>query len=93
MFATCGGFGAQGVGETERILRRRSYAVAASGEAVDPDNWLRTVNPEAGTEWDAALAEGDPAVNLFINKYISGRPERIRCASEKGSQKGVAFIN
>lgn len=36
VFATCGGFGAQGVGEMERILRRRGYRIACSGEALYP---------------------------------------------------------
>ena len=80
VLATCGGFGAQGVGETERALRRRGYAVVASGEAVYPDNWLLAVDPPAGTDLESALAEGDKAVNLFINKYISGRQEMFSCA-------------
>ena len=49
VLATCGGFGAQGVGETERALRRRGYAVVASGEAVYPDTFLLAVNPPTGT--------------------------------------------
>ena len=80
VLATCGGFGAQGVGEVARTLRRRGYQVAASGEAVYPDNWTLAVNPAIGVEREQALAEGDQAVNLFINKYISGQPEMFRCA-------------
>ena len=80
MLATCGGFGAQGVGEMERALRRRGYRVVCSGEAVYPDNWLLAANPPMGTDSEHTLAEGDKAVNLFINKYISGQPEMIRCA-------------
>ena len=80
VLATCGGFGAQGVREMERALRRRGYVVAASGEAVYPDNFLLAVDPPMGTDLERALAEGDEAVNLFINKYISGRPEKIRCS-------------
>lgn len=80
VFATCGGFGAQGVGEMERILRRRGYRVVASGEAVYPDNWLLAVNPEAGSELDAALAEGDQTVQLFANNCLSDEPALFRCA-------------
>jgi ferredoxin len=80
VLATCGGFGAQGVREMERALRRRGYVVAASGEAVYPDNFLLAVDPPMGTDLERALAEGDEAVNLFINKYISARPEKIRCS-------------
>ena len=80
VLATCGGFGAQGVREMERALRRRGYVVAASGEAVYPDNFLLAVDPPMGTDLECALAEGDEAVNLFINKYISARPEKIRCS-------------
>ena len=79
VLATCGAFGAQGVGEMERALRRRGYPVVASGEAVYPDNFLLAVNPATGDERTDALAEGDQAVNLFINKFISGRPEIFRC--------------
>ena len=79
VLATCGGFGAQGVGETERALRRRGYAVVASGEAVYPDNFLLAVNPPAGTELEDALAEGDQAVQMFINNCTSENPVRFRC--------------
>ena len=79
VLATCGGFGAQGVGETERALRRRGYAVVASGEAVYPDNWLLAVNPPAGAELDDLLAEGDEAVRTFADGIAAGRPDRFRC--------------
>ena len=79
VLATCGGFGAQGVGETERALRRRGYAVVASGEAVYPDNFLLAVNPPTGTELEDALAEGDQAVQMFINNCTSENPARFRC--------------
>ena len=45
IWATCGGFGAQGVGEAARILRRRGYRLVGSGEAVYPDSWTLAVNP------------------------------------------------
>ena len=80
VLATCGGFGAQGVGEMERALRRRGYRVVCSGEAVYPDNWLLAVNPETGSERNAALAEGDQAVQLFANNCLSDEPARLRCA-------------
>lgn len=79
VLATCGGFGAQGVGETERALRRRGYSIAASGEAVYPDNFLLAVNPPTGTELEDALAEGDQAVQMFINNCTSENPVRFRC--------------
>ena len=79
VLATCGGFGAQGVGEMERALQRRGYRIVASAEAVYPDNFLLAVNSPTGTDSESALAEGDKAVNLFINKFISGQPEMIRC--------------
>ena len=77
--ATCGGFGAQGVGEMERALRRRGYRVVASGEAVYPDNWLLAVNPPTGTELEDALAEGDRVVRLFADNCTSDEPVRFRC--------------
>lgn len=80
VFATCGGFGAQGVGEMERLLRRRGYRVACSGEAVYPDNWLLVTNPPADAERQDALAEGDQAVRLFANPCSSGQPARYRVA-------------
>ncbi len=79
VLATCGGFGAQGVGEMERVLRKRGYAVVASGEAVYPDNWLLAVNPPAGAELDDLLAEGDEAVRTFADGIAAGRPDRFRC--------------
>ena len=79
VLATCGGFGAQGVGEMERALRKRGYAVVASGEAVYPDNWTLAVNPPAGTELDDMLAEGDEAVRTFADGIAAGQPDRFRC--------------
>lgn len=80
VFATCGGFGAQGVGEMERILRRRGYEVAASGEAAYPDNWTLAVNPPEGAALAAALGRGDERVAQFADRLLSDRPERFRCA-------------
>ncbi len=79
VLATCGGFGAQGVGEMERALRRRGYRVVCSGEAVYPDNWLLAVNPPAGTELEEALAEGDRELSMFANIDRGGKPLRFRC--------------
>ena len=79
VFATCGGFGAQGVGEMERILRRRGYRVVASGEAVYPDNWLLAVNPATGTELEESLAAGDRELSMFANIDKSGESPRFRC--------------
>ena len=79
VLATCGGFGAQGVGEMERALRRRGYRVVCSGEAVYPDNWLLAVNPPAGTELENELADGDQAVQMFINNCTADEPKRFRC--------------
>ena len=80
VLATCGGFGAQGVGEMERILRRRGYRVIASDEAVYPDNWTLAMNPPAGQELTQALAQGDKHVQLFINNCTSPEPKRFHCA-------------
>lgn len=79
VLATCGGFGAQGVGETEHALRRRGYRIVASGEAVYPDNFLLAVDPPTGTEQEEELAEGDQAVQLFINNCTADEPKRFRC--------------
>ena len=79
VLATCGGFGAQGVGEMECSLRKRGYAVVASGEAVYPDNWLLAVNPPAGADLESALAEGDAAVRSLADGIAAGRPDRFRC--------------
>lgn len=80
VFATCGGFGAQGVGELARVLRRRGYAVVASGEAVYPDNWTLALNPPAGPELDAALARGDARVREFADRLLSAQPAVFHCA-------------
>lgn len=80
VFATCGGFGAQGVGEMTRILRRRGYRVAGSGEAAYPDNWLLAVNPPKGPELNEALAKGDQAAQLFANNVFLDKPKLFRCA-------------
>lgn len=80
VLATCGGFGAQGVGEMERVLRRRGYAVVASGEAVYPDNWVLAVNPATGVEREKALETGDAAVHQFIHNSLSAQPVRWACA-------------
>ena len=79
ILATCGGFGAQGVGEAARILRRRGYRVGCSGEAVYPDSWTLAVNPPAGTELAAALAKGDAQVTQFADRLLSGAPAVQRC--------------
>lgn len=80
ILATCGGFGAQGVGEMARILRRRGYQVVCGGEAVYPDSWTLAVNPPAGTELDAALEKGDEQVAQFADRLLSGSPAIPRCA-------------
>ena len=79
VLATCGGFGAQGVGEMERALRRRDYRIVASGEAVYPDNFLLAVNPPTGTDLDDALAAGDRDLSLFANNDKDGESPRFRC--------------
>ena len=79
VLATCGAFGAQGVGEMERALRRRGYVVAASGEAAYPDNFLLAVNPPTGAKLEKALAAGDRNLSLFANKDKEGKSTRFRC--------------
>ncbi|HRT04506.1 MAG TPA: EFR1 family ferrodoxin [Kiritimatiellia bacterium] len=79
VLATCGGFGAQGVGEMERALRRRGYVVVASGEAVYPDNFLLAADPPAGVELEDELAGGDQVVRLFANNCTADEPKRFRC--------------
>ncbi|MGD9611705.1 MAG: hypothetical protein AB7V22_02255 [Kiritimatiellia bacterium] len=83
------GQGTQGVGEMERILRRRGFAVVCRGAAADSDHFLLAANPPTGTEREDALAEGGPAVNLFINKYISGPLEMIRSRGSFGFAAAV----
>lgn len=80
VLATCGGFGAQGVGEVERRLRRRGYRVDCSGEAVYPDNWTLAVNPPTGDALAQALAKGDAIVQRFADNLLSAHPTRFRCA-------------
>jgi len=80
VFSTCGGFGAQGIGEVERLLKRRGYTVVCSGEAAYPDNWVLAVDPPTGEELNTALAEGDGGVQLFINNCLSESPAKYRCA-------------
>ena len=79
-FATCGGFGAQGVGEMARVLRGRGYQVVASGEAVFPDNWTMAMSPPTGAELEQKLAEGDERVAQFAENLLSDHPETYRCA-------------
>lgn len=79
VLATCGGFGAQGVGEVERTLRRRGYQVVVSGEAVYPDNWTMAVNPPTGTELEEALAAGDRDLSMFANIDQDGASQRFCC--------------
>ena len=75
VFATCGGFGAQGVGEMERILRRRGYRVVASGEAVYPDNWLLAMNPESGSRKRIGCGPGRrrPGHAIVCKQLLIGR--------------------
>ena len=80
VLATCGGFGAQGVGEMERILRRRGYRVIASDEAVYPDNWTLAMNPPQGENLQQALARGDEKSIQFANNILSSQPARFHCA-------------
>lgn len=80
VFATCGGFGAQGVGEVERRLRRRGYRVVCSGEAVYPDNWTLAMGPPPDKELSAALATGDEQAAQFAENILSAHPTTFACA-------------
>ena len=80
VLATCGGFGAQGVGEMARVLRRRGYQVVASGEARYPDNWILAQSPPQGEKLAQALTRGDEQVAGFAAKLLSGRPAMLHCA-------------
>jgi ferredoxin len=80
VFATCGGFGAQGVGEAERVLRHRGYQVVCSGEAAYPDNWTMAQNPPTGADLEQALAKGDGLVQKFADNLLSDHPTTFRCA-------------
>jgi Pyruvate/2-oxoacid:ferredoxin oxidoreductase delta subunit len=80
VLATCGAFGAQGVGEMERALRRRGYDVVASGEAVYPDNFLLAVDPPTGIPLDEVLAAGDETTMVFATTIVLGAPTRMACA-------------
>ena len=80
VLATCGGFGAQGVPEMARRLRRRGYRVAGSGEARYPDNWTLAQRPPAGDKLAQALANGDAATMQFANSILSPEPAMYRCA-------------
>jgi ferredoxin len=80
VLATCGGFGAQGVGEVVRLLRRRGYRVDCSGEAAYPDNWTMAMNPPAGDALAQALAKGDELVQQFADNLLSDHPTTFQCA-------------
>lgn len=80
VLATCGGFGAQGIGEVERRLRRRGYRVDCSGEAAYPDNWTLAVQPPTGEALAQALAKGDGLVRQFADNLLSDRPTTFHCA-------------
>ena len=80
VLATCGGFGAQGVGEMARVLRRRGYEVICSGEAAYPDNWTLAVGPPTGAELDQRLAQGDERVAQFAENLLSDHPSTFHCA-------------
>lgn len=80
VFSTCGGFGAQGVGEVERLLRRRGYDVVASGEAAYPDNWVLAMDAPTGAELESALAQGDEKVSAFADDLLSEHPGHFHCA-------------
>jgi len=80
VFATCGGFGAQGVGEVARVLRRRGYNVVCSGEVVYPDNWTMAQNPPTGDALAQALAKGDGKVAEFAANLLSDHPTTFHCA-------------
>jgi ferredoxin len=82
VLATCGGFGAQGVGEVERLLHRRGYRVDCSGEAIYPDNWTMAVNPPTGDVLAQALAKGDGLVQQFADNLLSDHPTTFHCAFE-----------
>lgn len=79
ILATCGGFGAQALGEMERALRRRGYAVETTGEAVYPDNWVLAANPKTGTALDDALAKGDDQAARFASDLLRPEPSRYAC--------------
>jgi len=80
VFATCGGFAGQGIGEMERLLRRLGYRVVGSGVSIYPDNWLLAVNPPEGERLKSALAEGDGQVAQFADSLLSKKPAFFRCA-------------
>lgn len=80
VLATCGGFGAQGVPEMARVLRRRGYRVVASGEARYPDNWTLAQRPPAGEKLAQALTTGDAETIQFANSIFSPDPAVFRCA-------------
>ena len=80
VFATCGGFGAQGVGEVARRLRRRGYRVACSGEAVYPDNWTLAMGPPPDKELSTALVAGDEQAARFAENMMSAHPTTFACA-------------
>ena len=80
VLSTCGGFGAQGVEEVVRLLRRRGYRVVCSGEATYPDNWTLAMSPPAGEEMNKQLETGAALVRKFADDLLSGSPTLFHCA-------------
>ncbi len=80
ILATCGGFGAQGVEEVARLLRRRGYRVVCSGEATYPDNWTLAMSPPTGDALQQQLATGDALVEKFAHDLVSDSPSLFHCA-------------
>jgi NAD-dependent dihydropyrimidine dehydrogenase PreA subunit/flavodoxin len=80
VFSTGGSFGGQGVGEVERLLRKRGYSVVGSGEAIYPENWVLGFNPPVGEKLKDILATGDEQVARFADSLLSAQPEHFHCA-------------
>ena len=80
VLSTCGGFGAQGVEEVVRLLRRRGYRVVCSGEATYPDNWTLAMSPPTGEALNQLYATGDALVQKFANELLSESPSIFHCA-------------
>jgi ferredoxin/flavodoxin len=76
-----GGFAGQGLEEMERILARRGYDVALTGDAGYPDTWVQAINPPSGEEAQEIVAKGDAVAEAYAQALAEGRRSLYRCGA------------